>query len=248
MPAKKTPAAAEIFSPRPVLRPRQQVEEQITQAILSGEFAQGEKLPPESRLADLFAVSRPTIHHALDSLAETGLIRRVPGTSGGSFVNSVTHEGLSDLLTDSLATTLKFGTLSFDELTDVREFLEIPAASLAAAHHQAGHLDTLRKVLDKQRHAKTSDPEVPGLDRQFHSTIAEASGNRLLAALVVSVHTTSQPVSFLRLDENVGRETVLQHTAILKALEGGDSDAAAKAMAQHLEYVKEHSEEPGSVC
>jgi DNA-binding FadR family transcriptional regulator len=249
---KKTTNAAEGFAPRPVTRPRQQVEEQIAQAILSGQFAQGEKLPPESQLADLFEVSRPTVHHALQGLAESGLIRKVPGTSGGSFVNSVTHEGLSTLLSESLVTTLRLGTLELSELTAVREILEIPAASLAATHHQGDDLKLLHEVLDKQRRTDTSDPEIPALDRRFHSTIARASGNRFLAALVVSVHSTSQPLSFLRLDEEVGRETVRQHSAILRAVESGDSDVASREMAKHLEFVKDHSSsatgQASSVC
>ena len=239
--AKKTATPTAGFSPRPVTRPRQQVEEQIAQAILSGQFAQGEKLPPESQLAEIFEVSRPTVHHALNGLADSGLIRMVPGTAGGSFVNSVTHEGLSNLLSESLLTTLRLGTLQLTELTAVREILEIPAASLAAAHHKPDHIKLLQNVLEKQRRIDTTDPEIPALDREFHSTIAQASGNRFLAALVVSVHISSHPVSFLRLDEKVGRETVRQHSAILRAVEGGDSDAASREMAKHLEYVKDHS-------
>lgn len=233
------------FVPQPVTRPRKQVEEQITQAILSGQFAQGEKLPPESRLATLFEVSRPTIHNALEGLAQSGLIRRVGGTSGGSFVSSVTQEGLATLLSESLSTTLRLGTLGVHELSAIRELLEIPAASLAARNRQPEHLRTLHRVLDQQRQTDTSDPAVPALDHQFHATIARASGNRLLAALVISVHSTSQPVSFLRLSEEVGRETVRQHAAILRAIEAGDDAAASEAMAVHLQFVNENSSAVG---
>jgi DNA-binding FadR family transcriptional regulator len=48
------------FAPTQVLRPREQVETQIWEAIPSGSFAQGDKLPPESVLAGQFAVSRTT--------------------------------------------------------------------------------------------------------------------------------------------------------------------------------------------
>jgi len=233
--------AVDSFAPQPVKRPRKQVEDQIAKAILSGQFAHGEKLPPESQLANLFQVSRPTVHQALDGLAESGLIRRVPGTAGGSFVNSVTHEGLSNLLSESLSTTLRLGTLDICELTAVREILEIPAASLAASHHKDHHLEILNDIVDEQRKADTSDPAVPALDHKFHSTIAQASGNRLLAALVRSVHSTSQPVSFLDLSEEVGRETVKQHVAILRAIEARDSEAASREMALHLAFVKDHS-------
>ncbi len=56
-----------------------------------------------------------------------------------------------------------------------------------------------------------------------------------------SVHSTSQPVSFLQLSEKVGRETVKQHVAILRAIEAGDPEAASREMATHLEYIKENS-------
>ncbi|MFV9431616.1 FadR/GntR family transcriptional regulator [Rhodococcus aetherivorans] len=241
MAARSKAHAVDSFAPQPVKRPRKQVEDQLAKAILSGQFAHGEKLPPESQLANLFEVSRPTVHQALEGLSKRGLIRRVPGTSGGSFVNSVTQEGLSNLLSESLSTTLRLGTLEIAELTEVRELLEIPAAALAAKHREDYHLDILRTIVDKQRKASTSDPSVPALDHQFHSTIAQASGNRFLAALVRSVHSTSQPVSFLDLSEDVGRATVKQHVAILRAIEAGDFEAASQEMATHLEFVKEHS-------
>ena len=49
---------------RTVLRPRQQVEETIKAAILSGELKSGEMLPPEAELARQFNVSRTTLREA----------------------------------------------------------------------------------------------------------------------------------------------------------------------------------------
>ena len=70
----------------PANRPRQQVENQIRLAILSGEFGAGDKLPPENDLAKGFRVSRPTGCEALQSLAAAGPVDKVPGVAGGSFV------------------------------------------------------------------------------------------------------------------------------------------------------------------
>ena len=44
-------AGASPFKVRQVVRPRVQVEEQLKEAILLGQFAQGDKLPPETELA-----------------------------------------------------------------------------------------------------------------------------------------------------------------------------------------------------
>src|SRR6478736_7116814 len=105
------------FSPHPVTRPRAQVEEQIREAILLGQFAQGEKLPPETELAQQFGVSRPTIREALGSLVSAGLIRKVPGVAGGSFVNSVTTESLSQTVRESVDIILRLGALDIEEIT-----------------------------------------------------------------------------------------------------------------------------------
>jgi DNA-binding transcriptional MocR family regulator len=77
------------FQPSRVRRPREQVEEQIREAILSGAFRQGDKLPSETQLAEQFSVSRTTVREALRALAAAGLISKVPGVAGGSFVQSV---------------------------------------------------------------------------------------------------------------------------------------------------------------
>src|SRR6478735_588004 len=121
------------FLPHPVTRPRAQVEEQIREAILLGQFAQGEKLPPETELAQQFGVSRPTVREALGSLVSAGLIRKVPGVAGGSFVNTVTPTSLSAMLSESMDNILKLGALDVLELTELRRVLEIPAARMAAA-------------------------------------------------------------------------------------------------------------------
>ena len=108
------------FTAKQVTRPRAQVEQQIKEAILSGQFAQGDKLPPETQLAQQFGVSRPTVREALAALVHTGLIRKIPGVTGGSFVNSVTTDSLSQTLGEAMERILRLGALDIEELTDMR--------------------------------------------------------------------------------------------------------------------------------
>ena len=61
----KASSGGEPFQATQILRPRAQVEHQIREAILRGEFSQGDKLPPETVLAQQFGVSRPTVREAL---------------------------------------------------------------------------------------------------------------------------------------------------------------------------------------
>jgi DNA-binding FadR family transcriptional regulator len=58
-----------------------QVYEQILNDVVDGEFAAGEALPSERRLAEVFAVSRPVIREALQRLAQVGLVEVRQGDS-----------------------------------------------------------------------------------------------------------------------------------------------------------------------
>src|ERR1700761_5322280 len=91
-------AGVRIFRPQPVLRPREQVEHQIREAIYAGTFRQGERLPSEAELAKTLSVSRPTVREALRSLVAAGLVSKSTGASGGTFVQTLSHESLGTAL------------------------------------------------------------------------------------------------------------------------------------------------------
>jgi GntR family transcriptional regulator, transcriptional repressor for pyruvate dehydrogenase complex len=226
------------FKPQPVARAREQVETQIREAILSGIFKRGEKLPSEAELAENFAVSRTTVREALRSLAAAGLISKVPGASGGSFVQVIDYRSLGGVLGDSIVNTLRLGTVEYDEVAQVRYLLEVPSAKLAAANRTEEDVQALRSIVDRQKEITFDHPDVPGLDMDFHSAIGDASGNRVLASFVTALHRAIRPVLAKHLDAKAGRDTVRQHAAIVKAISEGDAQAAAGAMEKHLNYLQ----------
>jgi GntR family transcriptional repressor for pyruvate dehydrogenase complex len=241
----ETPTAGGSFSVQQVLRPRAQVEKQIRDAILQGDFSQGDKLPPETELAQRFGVSRPTVREALGSLVQAGLIRKIPGVAGGSFVNTVTPDSLSAMLSESMDTIVRLGSLDLDELTSMRRVLEVPAASRAATNIDEEQLASLQKIVERQKTTTIEDPDIVSYDRDFHVTIADASGNRLLAAFVSAIHDATRPAQFLCVTPEVGRSTVKQHLAIVAAIRSGSPQDAADAMEEHLDYVLRYSSETG---
>jgi len=234
-------ASAPKFRAQQVTRPRDQVERQIREAILEGHFGQGDKLPSETELAQQFGVSRPTVREALGALVSGGLIRKIPGVAGGSFVNTVTPDSLSRMLRESVDTILRLGALDVLELTEVRRVLEIPAARLAAKNRTDEQVRHLRSVVERQRTTTIDDPGIPGYDLAFHTTIGQASGNRLLAAFIGAVHDATHPAEYLDVTQEVARKTVKQHIAILDAIEKGSETKAAEAMETHLDYVLQYS-------
>jgi DNA-binding FadR family transcriptional regulator len=239
------PSAADDFVPQPVLRPREQIERQVREAILSGTMRGGDRLPSEAELSRQFGVSRTTVREALRSLTAQNLIRKVPGAGGGSFVQSVTPHSLHASLLNSMNNLLALGTISHEEVSQVRLQLEVPAASLAARHRTEKELDEMARIIEQQSRISVDDPQVPELDARFHGVIADASGNQVLAAFVHALHGATEPVHFLRLSPEMSPEAVRQHMAIHKAIKNQDSELAARKVAEHLEYLNQYVDVPG---
>lgn len=225
------------FEPKPVSRAREQVEGQLREAILSGTFKSGDKLPSEVELAESFSVSRTTVREALRTLDSSGLITKTPGVAGGSFVRVVDHQSLGMTLGESIENTLRFGNIGFDEVIRVRRMLEIPAARLAAQHRGEDEVERMRDFVGRQKDTTVDDPEVPSLDMNLHMAIAEASGNRVLASFVNALHRVIRPVLYVDISPEVGRDTVGQHLAIVRAIEKREPEEAASAMEAHLDYL-----------
>lgn len=223
-----------------VLRPREQVEERLRGAILSGELESGALLPAEAELARQFNVSRTTVREALRSLTTQRLIYKQPGSRGGNFVQRIDHHSLGTVVIDSVHNLLALGTIDFAEVAEVRQHLEIPAVRLAAVNRGADDVERLRDIVRRQKAASVDDAEVPELDERFHTLIAQASGNRVLASFVSALHHETEPVHYLDLSPEVGRATVRQHKKIVDAIASQDPDAAEDAIVKHLTYLRKH--------
>jgi GntR family transcriptional regulator, transcriptional repressor for pyruvate dehydrogenase complex len=240
-PGAPSGGSSQPFTPAPVLRPRQQVENQLRSAILSGTFGRGDRLPTETHLAEQLRVSRATIREALRSLTQAGLIRKESGAKGGSFVEDYDHHTLGNLLVERLSNTLELGSITYAEVGAFRNILEVPTVRLAAEHRDEMHLSALRDVVEHEKRATVTDPAISDYNREFHTILADASGNRLLAAFVAALHRVAHPLEFIETSPEVGRRAVIHHIDIVAAVAAQDADAAAEAMHNHLDYLRDHA-------
>jgi DNA-binding FadR family transcriptional regulator len=64
------------------------VETRLLRSISTGAFIEGERLPSENELSQLFGVAVVTVREALGSLRHRGIIETRRGRGGGSFVRS----------------------------------------------------------------------------------------------------------------------------------------------------------------
>jgi GntR family transcriptional regulator, transcriptional repressor for pyruvate dehydrogenase complex len=227
------------FKPQPVNRLRQQIEQQILEAIVSGQLADGDRLPSETELAERFGVARSTIREALNSLSSKGLIDKVTGVSGGSFIRLLDASRFAARLTELMRLVMLAGTADHHQLAAVREMVEVPACRLAAQHRTDAEAQRLLKITSAEKGLSPDDPSLADLDTEFHSIIAGASGNTILAAFVFALHAVAQPANRVPLDGGGRQVTAAHHVAIARAIERGDPEAAERAIRKHLAFLSQ---------
>jgi len=74
------------FRRQPGTPAHQQIEQWFLAALARGDLAPGDRLPREQHLAATFGVSRMTLRQALAGLEGRGVVERIPGRTGGTFI------------------------------------------------------------------------------------------------------------------------------------------------------------------
>ena len=203
------------------------VAEQIVTMIDDGVFPPNSRLPGERELAEQLSVSRVTVREAEIFLQAQGIIQVKTG-SGAYVLDPSKHNG-------SLPNVSAF------ELTEARTLFESEAAALAARDISDETLSVLEGYLQKMR---GNDREAELADREFHRTIASASGNAAVLFVVEMlwrIRMESKPVrkvyDSVCHDDADAREA--EHREILDALRARDPAAARIAMREHFRRLIE---------
>jgi len=217
----------------------EQIVEQLEDSILKGVLKPGDQLPPERDLAQRFGVSRTAVREAVKALREKGLVEAYTGR--GTFVTNGTSQAIRQSLNLIVKISQQEGTL---HLAELRRILEPEIAALAAPKIEDQLLATMREsVASMDRSIQSQDPEgYIEADLDFHLALAEAAGNPLILALIDSIVALLREQRSRIFNVEGGPERgQFHHKRILEAIEGGDAEAARKAMQAHLEQVWQDS-------
>lgn len=208
------------------------VADQIMEMIQSGAFPPGSRLPGERELAKQFGVSRVTIREAEIALQALGHIDIKTGS--GVYVQKS-----SDLNDGGLPDVSAF------ELTEARKLFESEAAALAATHMDDVTLAKLEKCIEDMRSVDVAaSAAADQADRDFHLTIAAASGNgaiRHVIEVLWKIRDELQPIKMIHEAICTSDPAVRgnEHTAVFEALRNRDPEAARTAMREHFNRLLE---------
>ncbi len=180
----------------------------LKEDILKGAIEPGALLS-ESKLAKRFGVSRTPVREALSMLANDRLTFALP--QRGHQVRMI----------------------SFSEAMDafrIRELLEVEAIRLAVHRITDEQISFLKQLIKN-----TENRDLFTLNYEFHTAIAKASNNRILAEFVEEMLTLMERVLAVHPDfKAYSDESVQPEAEIIDALEKRDETAACEAMRRHI--------------
>ena len=217
----------------------------LVSAIVTGEVAPGDVLPPEGTLSQQFAVSRTVIRESVKRVEEKGLVTVSQGR--GTIVNPAAQWNVldPDVLSALVDHDDKLEVL--DELAIVRGSLEATMARAAAERQTPERTAELREAFERAAAQLDNLSAYNEADAAFHDVVMEQSGNRLAANITRILFQRARESSRFtgKTSDNAAAMALEEHRAILDAIAAGDGNTAATAMREHIAKAWERRRVPG---
>lgn len=212
------------------------VLEHIERDLIDGRLGPGDRLPSERDLASDLGVGRSSVREALRVLEVMGLIRTATGSGpqSGAIVIATPSGGMSALLRLQVAAH----GFALEDVVQTRLVLE---RAVAGALASASDRDTTaaHRMLAVMDTADLTPGEFLALDAQLHLSLAESSGNTVIAAMMAGLRTAIESYVLAGAaavdDWGVMAERLRsEHRAIVSAIDEGDADAARALVDAHI--------------
>ncbi|MFZ5944555.1 MAG: GntR family transcriptional regulator [Bacillota bacterium] len=196
---------------------RHEIRKILTDAILNGEIAPGERIV-ETRIAKELDVSQAPVREAIRELEQMGIVETQPYK--GAFVKVVNKEEVF-------------------EAYKLRVLLEGYSAQVVTEKLDEVLLEKFKQLLDNMiRCAEEGNrPDFIENDIAFHELIIKSTGSNLIYRVWSMVNMAHLPYLTFAKSTMGFPSLVLQHQRIYDAFQEGDSKKAALAVQQHIEEL-----------
>ncbi|OHV82694.1 FadR/GntR family transcriptional regulator [Rhizobium sp. LCM 4573] len=210
-----------------------QVGESLRQAISSGQYSPGDKLPSEVELTETHHVSRTVIREAVAALRSDGLVEVRQGA--GIFVLG------GEASPSASGRKIDRARVSSDlEVLEIRTPVEIEAAGLAALRRSPAQEEAIFECHRNILRCIENDRSIRDADLALHVAIAEATNNPLFGQFLESHGPAAIPHSRVVPESRAAEQTAYrrmihkEHEAIVMAISDRNEEAARNAMRDHL--------------
>jgi GntR family transcriptional repressor for pyruvate dehydrogenase complex len=212
------------------------VLEHIERGLIDGRFAPGDRLPAERELAASLGVGRSSVREALRVLEVLGLVRTGTGSgpAAGAIIIATPQGGMAALLRLQVAAQ----GFPLHDIVETRLLLETAVIESLAADPDPP-LAAALAVLDAMDRPGLTAADFLVLDAQFHLSLAEASGNVVVAAMMGGLRSSIE--AYVR----EGAERIAdwdaaaarlraEHRGIVDAVATGDAATARRRITDHI--------------
>lgn len=199
---------------------KQEVYNYLLQGIMNGQLKPGQQLE-EKEISESLGVSRTPLREAINRLAQEGIVVEIPYR--GNFVRKFTRREVIDLY-------------------EVRRTLEMMAIRQAVQRMTAEEAEEIANIVLQTASAQENgDMEAYGrLDAEFHTKIANYSGNRMLIQLLSSMSAQINIVRHMaNSSDKIAKKAQFDREHIMEAITKRDPEAAARFMEEHISHVME---------
>ncbi|MBI0330119.1 FadR/GntR family transcriptional regulator [Burkholderia plantarii] len=234
------------FQPIETKRLYSQIAAQITELIEAGEFIVGERLPAERDLSARLGVSRSSLREALIALEIEGTVEVRSGS--GIFVRQRGANAAAAAApapqSAAMAPAARMQAVSPFDVIRARAYLEPEIAVQAVRHASDAQIETVLGWLDRLRGSKVGDPQLNEYDRQFHLSLAEASGNSAYVVLLDQLWIHRTTPLYMTLEQHFlsapwWAESMEEHEEIYAALNERDVRRISLAMGLHMQHAEQ---------
>lgn len=207
--------------------------------ILEGRLKRGDQIESDRELAKKLSVGRSAVREALKVLDVLGMIDIRLGQ--GTYITS--RE--TNFFSVPLSWSLFLDGAQVKSILQVRGALELRAVQLAARCEDKNKLDKLTDIYYRMQktfqESKDTDnlqhalQETLNADIEFHTCIAECSGNPIILSMLTTIRNFLKRVSGTGMvDAEQLQAVVEEHQKLYGAIISGNVDAATQTMMKHL--------------
>lgn len=207
--------------------------------ILEGRLKRGDQIESDRELAKKLNVGRSAVREALKVLDVLGMIDIRLGQ--GTYITS--RE--TNFFSVPLSWSLFLDGAQVKSILQVRGALELRAVQLAAQCEDKNKLDKLTDIYYRMQKTFQESKEADSLqhalqetlnaDIEFHTCIAECSGNPIILSMLTTIRNFLKRVSGTGMvDAEQLQAVVEEHQKLYGAIISGNVDAATETMMKHL--------------
>ena len=211
------------------------VSDKIIEYIKEQHLTNGQKLPSIRQLSKVLEINPNMIRDGLMRLEMAGLLIIHP--RAGTFARSVDYSSVIDIFRKAIGVNLSRCDKNLVALIDVRRLVETEIIAKMIKRADDTNMYLIYQALDDlKKHANNQDDFVRG-DERFHLSIAKASGNEVLEAILDGLLVALRPYRLTEVRTHKQIQQALQmHEEIYVCIADRNTKKAQAKLLEHIDY------------